>query len=323
MSDATLRQLEYFIAAVEEGSVTAASQRLHLSQSALSMALGELERALGAQVLVRHRRGVRPTHVGEQVLADARRLLADLHDLQTSARERQHGLTGRLMVGCYSTLSPIMLPRALSDYVEQFPGVDISFSEGSHDYLMDNLRNGTLDLALLYDYGPDNAARRDDLKFEAIATAPPYALLPEDHPLSGESSVSLHQLSSEPLILFSLPPGGDYFLSLFHAEGIEPTVRFRATSFELVRSLVARGFGYSILSQRTQVSASYEGLRFTTRPLTGSHPGLTVSAVTLATAKLTRPAAAFIDTCRSSFEEEGTGRVIPANETNPAGEPSS
>ena len=83
MSDATLRQLEYFIAAVEEGSVTAAAQRLHLSQSALSMALGELERALGVQVLVRHRRGVRPTRIGEQVLVDARRLLVDLEDLQS------------------------------------------------------------------------------------------------------------------------------------------------------------------------------------------------------------------------------------------------
>lgn len=304
MSDATLRQLEYFIAAVEEGSVTAASRRLHLSQSALSMALGELERALGAQVLIRHSRGVRPTAIGEQVLTDARRLLADLHDLQTSASERQNGLTGRLVVGCYSTLSPIVLPRALGDYVDRFPGVDISFSEGSHDYLLDKLRNGTLDLALLYDYGADVAAHRDDLRSELIFTAPPYVLLAEDHPLTRQESVSLSQLADEPMILFSLAPGGDYFLSLFHAEALEPTVRYRATSFELVRSLVARGFGYSILSQRTYVSTSYEGRGFTTRALSGDHLGLAISAVTLAAAKLTRPAAAFIDTCRTSFQHD-------------------
>lgn len=302
MSDATLRQLEYFIAAVEEGSVTAASQRLHLSQSALSMALGELERALGAQVLVRHRRGVRPTRIGEQVLTDARRLLADLHDLQTSARERQDGLMGRLVVGCYSTLSPIVLPRALGDYIERFPGVDISFSEGPQDVLIDNLRNGTLDLALLYDYGPDVAAHRADLTFETIFTAPPYVLLPENHRLTTVDVVSLDDLRDEPLILFSLDPGGDYFLSLFHAQGIEPVVRYRATSFELVRSLVARGFGYSILSQRTKISTTYEDRGFVTRPLRGNHRGLVVSAVTLTAAKLTRPAAAFIDTCRVSFE---------------------
>ena len=304
MSDATLRQLEYFIAAVEEGSVTAASQRLHLSQSALSMALGELERALGVQVLVRHRRGVRPTRIGEQVLADTRRLLADLDDLQTSARESQQGLTGRLMVGCYSTLSPVVLPRTLDEYVERFPGVDLSFSEGSHDLLIDKLRNGSLDLALLYDYGPDVATHRGDLNFEVIFTAPPYVLLAEDHPLADRESVSLAQLVDEPLILFSLSPGGDYFLSLFHTEQLEPRVRYRATSFELVRSLVARGLGYSILSQRTRISVSYEGRGFTTRPLDGDHPGLAVSAVTLDGAKLTRPAAAFIETCRTAFEYE-------------------
>ena len=191
MSDATLRQLEYFIAAVEEGSVTAASQRLHLSQSALSMSLGELERALGVQVLVRHRRGVRPTRIGEQVLADARRLLADLDDLQTSARESHLGLTGRLIVGCYSTLSPIVLPPVLGAYVDRFPGVDLFFSEGSHDILIDELRNSTSDLAVLYEYGPDVIGHRDDLIFDVIFTAPPYVLLPEGHPLCDLESVSL------------------------------------------------------------------------------------------------------------------------------------
>ncbi|WP_441963778.1 LysR family transcriptional regulator [Mycolicibacterium houstonense] len=299
MSDATLRQLEYFIAAVEEGSVTAAAQRLHLSQSALSMALSELERALGVQVLVRHRRGVRPTGIGEQVLVDARRLLVDLQDLQTSARESQYGLTGKLMVGCYSTLSPVLLPPVLSEYVVRFPGVDLTFTEGPHDTLIDNLRNGTLDLVLLYDYGSDLSSPRDDLQSEIIVAAPPYVLLAEDHPLAVHDVVALHQLVTHPMILFSLPPGGDYFLSLFKAEGLEPRVRYRATNFELVRSLVARRLGYSILSQRTQISVSYEGRGFITRPLAGNHPGLAVKAVTLAGAKLTRPAAAFIETCRA------------------------
>lgn len=299
MSDATLRQLEYFIAAVEEGSVTAAAHRLHLSQSALSMALGELERALGVQVLVRHRRGVRPTRIGEQVLVDARRLLVDLDDLQTSARESQYGLTGRLMVGCYSTLSPVLLPPVLSEYIVRFPGVDLTFTEGPHETLIDSLRNGTLDLALLYDYGTEISAHRDDLSTEMIVAAPPYVLLAEDHPLADCETVSLQQLADQPMILFSLPPGGDYFLSLFRAEGLEPRVRYRATNFELVRSLVARRLGYSILSQRTTISVSYEGRGFITRPLEGDHPGLAINAVTLAGAKLTRPAAAFVEACRS------------------------
>ncbi|WP_029106145.1 LysR family transcriptional regulator [Mycobacterium sp. URHD0025] len=299
MPDATLRQLEYFIAAVEEGSVTAAAQRLHLSQSALSMALGELERALGVQVLVRHRRGVRPTRIGEQVLVDARRLLVDLVDLQTSARESQFGLTGKLMVGCYSTLSPMVLPPVLSEYVVRFPRVDLTFTEGPHDVLIENLRNGTLDLALLYDYGSDLSAHRDDLETETVVAAPPYVLLAEDHPLGEQDAVALRQLVDQPMILFSLPPGGDYFLSLFKSEGLEPRVRYRATNFELVRSLVARRLGYSILSQRTRISMSYEGRRFITRPLQGDHPGLAINAVTPAGTKLTRPAAAFIETFRA------------------------
>ena len=57
---------------------------------------------------------------------------------------------------------PPVLPPSLDEYVERFPGVDLSFSEGSHDFLIDTLRNGTLDLALLYDYGPDVAAHRDN-----------------------------------------------------------------------------------------------------------------------------------------------------------------
>ena len=117
----------------------------------------------------------------------------------------------------------------------------------------------------------------------------------------GGKTVALQQLAAEPLILFDLPPGGEYFLSIFAEAEVQPRVRFRTTSYELVRSLVARGLGYSILSQRTHIETSYEGLRYEVRELKGKHPGLTVHAVTLGDIPLTRRAQAFVPQCRRSW----------------------
>ncbi len=304
MSDLTFRQLEYFIAAVDAGSVTAAAQRLHLSQSALSTALTDLERNLGVQLLVRGRRGVDLTGVGREVLTEARRLVSGVADLHNSAREAQESMSGSLVVGCYSTLSPLLLPPVVDAFSRDHPHVDLSFVEGSHDVLEEQLHSGVLDLALLYDYVFVQSSRSWNLTTQPILTSPPYVLLPQDHPLIRYRAVTLRQLSTEPLILFDLPPGGDYFLSLFTEAGLEPNVSHRTTSFELVRSLVARGLGYSILSQRTRTGTSYEGLPFETRALRGRHAGLSVQAVTLDGAQPTRRAQAFLRQCRLSWPAE-------------------
>lgn len=301
MAELTVRQLEYFVATAEAGGVTAASVQLHLSQSALSMALSDLEKTLGVRLLVRHPRGVSVTGVGAQVLADARRLLSGLDDLQNSARDSQESMSGRLVVGCYSTLSPFLLPPVVAAFAEHHPDVDMTFVEGSHDYLEEQLRSGVLDLAILYDYGPDHFGRTRDLDAQSIVASPPYALLPADHPLTRRKQLSLRQLSPEPLILFNLPPGGEYFLSLFAAQGLEPWVRFHTTSYELVRSLVARGLGYSILSQRAESTVSYEGNPYVARELSDQHAGLAVNVVTLASAQPTRRAEEFVAQCRRSW----------------------
>lgn len=301
MSTVSLRQLEYFVAAADTGSVTAAAGRVFLSQSAVSTALADLEESLGVQLFIRHARGLSLTSVGHQVLVDARRLLSGVDDLRNSAREANESLSGKLDVGCYSTLAPILLPRVISDFVAHHPAVDLSFVEGSYNQLVDLLRNGACDLALLYDYEFDQRRLPRDLAMHVLMSTPPYVVLPEHHPLSGLPGISLAQLVTEPMILFDLPPGGQYFLSLFEAEGLQPNIRFRTTSFEMVRALVARGLGYSILSQRTGINVSYEGHGFVCRPLIGAPPGLSVGAVHLAGARLTRRASAFIDQCRTSL----------------------
>jgi DNA-binding transcriptional LysR family regulator len=171
--------------------------------------------------------------------------------------------------------------------------------------LEEQLRSGVLDVALMYDYERTNFTGDRGLIGQPVVTSPPYVLLPEGHALAHSKRVTLQSLAEEPLILFNLPPGGEYFLSLFADAGLEPHVRYRSTSYELVRSLVARGLGYSILSQRTRIQVSYEERRFETRDLAGRHPGLTVHAVTLDGMQPTRRARAFIAECRSCWSRPG------------------
>lgn len=303
MPELTLRQLEYFIAAADAGSVTAAAERLHLSQSALSMALSDLERAVKVQLFVRDRRGIRLTPVGKEVLTDARRLVAGVADLPNTAAEFQGSMSGRLVVGCYSTLSPLLLPPVLAEFAAAHPNVELSIVEGSQAMLEEQLRSGVLDLALMYDYERTNFTGDRGLLGQPMVTSPPYVLLPEGHALTRRKRVTLESLAQEPLILFDLPPGGEYFLSLFTDAGLEPRVRYRTMSYELVRSLVARGLGYSILSQRTRIQVSYEERRFETRDLSGKYQGLTVHAVRLDGMQPTRRARAFIEACRNCWSQ--------------------
>lgn len=306
MADTTLRQLEYFIATAEAGSFSAAAMQLHVSQSTLSMAIADLERSLGVQLFLRKPRGVVVTRGGEQVLADARRLVAGLSDLQNSARQSQESLSGPLVVGCYSTLAPLLLPRIVADFVAMHPDVELSFVEGSHVDLEEQLRSGVLDVALLYDYrSPRNRTHVTDLELRPVFASAPYVLLHPQHRLARKARVSLSALAEEPMILFNLPPGDQYFRALFEKAGLTPKVRFQSSSYELVRTLVARGLGYSILSQHTATELSYEGMPFVTRPLTGRHRALPVTAVTLAGSMPTRRAQAFIAQCHDSWATAG------------------
>lgn len=304
-SSVTLRQLEYLVAVVDAGTFTSAAKTLHVSQSALSMAIADLERVLGVQLLVRRPRGVAPTKVCERVLTKGRHLLAGVEDLRNAAREAHESMSGRLMIGCYSTLSPTLMPPVISDFIQEHPGVDLQFFEGSHAYLAQLLRDGILDLALVYRYERGGSRADPDLVHTKVLRSAPYVLLPAGHRLSDQSDVSLEELESEPLILFDLPPGGEYFRSLFAAEGRTPAVRFSTSSFEMVRALVARGLGYSILSQETQIHLSYEGLEYVTRPLRADpthDDGLDIEVVQLAGARPTLRAEVFVRRCTRTIQ---------------------
>lgn len=301
MARLTLRQLEYFVATAEAGSVTAAAEQVSLSQSAISTALADLEHNLGTQLFVRRTRGLILTAVGRDILRDSRQLLSKADELHRTALDLDGSFSGRLSIGCYSTLAPLLLPKIIDPYLRAHPSVDLDPVVGSHTEVQRGLQSGRCDLALLYDYEFTAELDTAELSKTVISSIPPHVIISPQHPLAGQDEISLAQLADEPMILFDTPPAGKYFTSLFEARDRSPRVRFRTTEFELVRSLVARGFGYSILTQHTDIEVSYENRPLVERPIADAQHPLDVVAVHLAGARLTRRATAFIEQCAASL----------------------
>jgi DNA-binding transcriptional LysR family regulator len=168
----TLRQLEYYVAACESGSVTEAALNIPVSQSSVSAAIAQLERALGVELLIRHHaQGVSPTPAGRRFLARARALLREADELERFASELTEDLSGPLDLGCLVTIAPLVTPRLCQDFTARHPAVTIELVEAGQDELLARLRSGALSLALTYDL-----QLGDDVAFEQLATLPPDAL---------------------------------------------------------------------------------------------------------------------------------------------------
>lgn len=271
----TLVQLRYFVTTATRRSMTEASADLHVAQSAVSTAIAQLERTLGVQLFVRQRsKGLALTDAGEQLLRDARSLLAQVDEITDNVRGHHHEVRGTLRLACFVTLAPFVLPRLISRVEEQHPRLRIEIIEADVDGTVELLLNGTVEGAIAYDFGAVH-----DLSFDHLYSAAPHVILPTDHPLARRKRLKLTELAGQDMVLLDIAHSREYFLGMLHAAGVEPQVRYSSRSYETVRSLVARGQGYSILNHVPQSPRTYDGGELAAIPIAGDAPPLDVCFV--------------------------------------------
>lgn len=154
----TLRQLSYFLALAEARSFGGAAEKVHISQPALSMQIKELEAALNVMLVERLPRGLHLTREGRELETRARRILAEISELEAAARRK--ALTGRLNLGVIPTVAPYLLPRALPNLRADDLTRDLRIREARTDDLMADLHSGRLDAVVVADlaYGSDLSA---------------------------------------------------------------------------------------------------------------------------------------------------------------------
>jgi DNA-binding transcriptional LysR family regulator len=191
------RLLEYFVAVAGELSVTEAARRLYAAQSTVSAGLRSLETELGVKLLHRTTQTVRLTAAGEELLPDARGILAAVERLHVLASETASGHRGRLTLGTFTGQDLVHdLPSALRAFRVSRPHVDlrlISSQRGSTGYAEDLLR-GRLDVAFFALSPPP------ELDVFKLLEVPYVALVAESHACADEGTVSLARLASEPWI---------------------------------------------------------------------------------------------------------------------------
>lgn len=285
----TLRQLEYVLAVIDHGSVARAAAALGVSQPTISAAVMKLEDQLGLQLLIRHHaQGMSTAPQGARIVAEARSLLSQAQDLQRQAGGAKTAVAGDLTIGAFLTLAPAFMPRLIAEFQARHPQARLLLKEGTQTELVEGLRLGRFDLALLYmvDLPPG-------LRLTELARFDPYVLLPPKHRLARHKKVSLSHLAQEPLILLDIPPSRSYFTGLLEAKGIAPRIAFSSPSLELVRGLVGQGLGLSILVTRPHGDRSYDGQKLIVRPILEETQKGEVALAALSSTRPTRLVTAF------------------------------
>jgi DNA-binding transcriptional LysR family regulator len=238
-----LRQLEYFVAVVEQGSFTAAAERLFVSQPSLSQQIAALERELGGPLLERLPRGVRLTAAGDELLGEARATLRHAERARRAARMALALDAGRLEVAAATSVAAGILPVVLHTWLQQHAAIEVSLLEYPHRRGLDEaVRDGAGDIAV----GSNPANWQGSVKH--LGWEEFVVVLPDGDPLLGEDAVHLADLAERPWVHFTHAHGLAEVLDFCcGTAGFTPRVAVRTSQVTAAPLFAAAGIGPTLV----------------------------------------------------------------------------
>jgi DNA-binding transcriptional LysR family regulator len=286
----TLRQIRYFIAAVETGQVSHAAMEMNISQSAVTAGIQGLEAQLGVKLLTRGAQGVSVTPEGARFLSRARAIIAAVEDATRSPLGEETRVSGRLRLGVTYTVAGYFMARHYAAFRRIFPGVKLELSEQPRAAIENALVTGGLDLAVML---TSNLANDSDLEAETLFRSHRRLWLPSDHPLNARAEVTLADVAREPYVMLTVDEASRTAGRYWNSAGLTPDIVFSTSSVEAVRSMVAAGMGVTILSDMVYRPWSLEGQRIEQRRLKEAVPSMDVGLTWARNRALTGPALVF------------------------------
>jgi LysR family hydrogen peroxide-inducible transcriptional activator len=238
-----LRDLKYLVALADHRHFGRAAASCFVSQPTLSTQIRKLEDELGLPLVERSPRKVMLTPAGLEAAARARSIVAEIEQLKEAARRSRDPEAGTVRLGIFPTLGPYLLPHVIPNIRSRFPQLELLLVEEKSDELLNRLRDGRLDAALLALPLDD-----DQLHAEFLFEEPFLLAVSGQHPLARRHHLDVQELSSQKLLL--LEDGHclrDQALAVCRLFGANEKSEFRATSLETLRQMVAADVGITLL----------------------------------------------------------------------------
>lgn len=282
----TLRQLRYFEQTANAGSVTEAARLLHVSQSAVSLAIKEMEAYFQTRLFERHNTGVGLTETGRLVFNEARKVGQIIDDLDALIYGKTDPMAGKVRMGISMAGLGFMVPGFLSDFRRNFPNVELQIFNYEWPDILTPLKEGALDfgITVLGD------AADPMIKTQAFKIFPRRLLIHGDNDLSFQELIEPKTISDQNILLFEQDLLFDDFRHYLAEYGIDRGNTKIIKSTEAMRHLVAANMGIALLSELSYFAAQQQQNNIYCKRLLPAPPPIIIGAVTLAQAPLSEAA---------------------------------
>jgi DNA-binding transcriptional LysR family regulator len=238
-----LRQLEIIRAIADTGSFTAAGDKLHVSQSAISRQILLLEEELGEPVFHRIGRRIRITPAGESLLQLSHRVFQDLQDTVSGISDQRESLKGTMRLVGGMTVCLYVFPALLAEVRRIHPNLDLKVTVGSAERSIGMLRSGAGDLGLL-----TLPVEASDLVSVPVLQEELLLITYPAHPLARKKPITAADLDKQDFVLFETGSITRQLVEqLFSREHIEPDIIMETENVEIIKAMVRNGLGISII----------------------------------------------------------------------------
>jgi LysR family carnitine catabolism transcriptional activator len=291
----TGKQLRAFVAVAQTRSFTEACAQVHLSQPALSVAIKNLEDALGGQLLARTTRTLALTPEGEAFYPTAQRLLKDLDEASDEMHNRFALFRGKIAIASMPSFASNQLPSVIRRYHDKYPKINIMVHDVIAEDVLDMVRSGRVEVGVSFDPG-----ETEDLLFQPLFDDCFIAVLPKDHALSTEVAVEWRQLLQHDFIILQRPSSVRHLVDrILESEGLSITPQYETHQLATIGRMVATGLGVSVVP--SLCNEQMQELGAVCRPLSAPQIRRQVGVLTRRRYPLSTAARELVDVLLTSF----------------------
>ena len=245
----TLTELKYIVAVAREKHFGKGADACHVSQPTLSVAIKKLEEELQVKLFERNANEITITPLGEEIIRQAQSVLEQAEQIKDIARRGKDPLAGSLRLGVIYTIGPYLLPDLVRQMIATLPQMPLMLQENFTVKLLDELRNGEIDCAILAEPFPDT-----NLAIAPLYDEPFMAAVPSSHPLAARSSITAEEIKKETMLLLGnghcfrdhvLEVCPEFARFSSSSGGIQKS--FEGSSLETIKHMVAAGMGITLV----------------------------------------------------------------------------